>query len=232
MAKLISKNTRNFQYERVPEHEEVEMVSSLLPQYEQVVERPVRQGETLRTIAIKYRISVSELKRVNRLEKDSEFYALSHIKIPVKANSLLGEILQEESEKQSDACHQNGSAVEQDQRRQLLSSCTDTADDSDPDTCVGYVSIQQILREKSTRQEARRFLENMQADLARIKQKVVSNKGSLSEAAAALRDPRFVPLSPQPPPQGGLSWWRLFLCAVLLLLLLPLGYFVYLLKFQ
>uniref|UniRef100_A0A2P2I1S3 LysM and peptidoglycan-binding domain-containing protein 3-like n=1 Tax=Hirondellea gigas TaxID=1518452 RepID=A0A2P2I1S3_9CRUS len=240
MAKYIFKK-KSYEYEAIPlcGGEEMELASPpqpLLPQYEQVVERRVRTGETLCTIAINYRISVSELKRVNRLQNDSDFYALSSIKIPVRPNSELGDILKEEFEAYENEQQKlkNGSPAtatgDLAPRRSHLSSCT--TDDSDGDACVGYVSIQQILREKSTRAEARRFLENMQEDLMRIKEKVVSEKASLSEAAAALTDPRFVPLSSINGVDGGLSWCRLFFCAIVVLLLLPLAYFIYMFYFE
>ena len=58
---------RDYKYESLQQEEssddiqreEIELTSTFLPQYEQVVERPIRSGETLRTIALNYRISVS-----------------------------------------------------------------------------------------------------------------------------------------------------------------------------
>ena len=59
-------------------------------------------------------------------------------------------------------------------------------------------------------------------------QQVVTDKGSLEETAAALTDPRFVPLRAQGAPKETLSWGRLFGGALVLLLLLPLLYLAYL----
>ncbi|KAF2361677.1 Zinc finger UBR-type [Trinorchestia longiramus] len=181
--------------------EELQGAPPLLPQYEKVVERPIREGETLLMLALNYRISVSELKRVNRIQRDSEFHALSNIKIPVKPHSELNEILEAEANEvpQSNGLSTNGLPGRAVGRTQSLSSVRSwsscTAEGEDCDSCVGYISIQQILREKESRREARHFLENMRRDLARIKEKVVSQKPSLDEAAAALTDPRFVPLT-------------------------------------
>ncbi|XP_018027778.1 lysM and putative peptidoglycan-binding domain-containing protein 3 [Hyalella azteca] len=203
----------------------------LLPHYEKLVERPIRAGETLLMLALNYRISVAELKRVNRIQKDSEFHALRSVKIPVKPNSELSEILDDEAAQDAGIAGSPGPVASRTQSLssvRSLSSCTADADDSD--SCVGYISIQQILREKNSRREARHFLENMRRDLVRIKEKVVSQKSSLDEATAALTDPRFVPLKDSATREGeGVSWWRLFLCAILALLLLPLAYLVYLL---
>ena len=179
-------------------------------------------------------MQISELKRINRLQNDSEFFALKDVKIPVKANSLLSDILQEEADKclAESSSQSNGSVLPTAHRVHLSSYTSNDTDDSDGDSCVGYVSIQQILREKSTRHEARRFLENMQEDLSRIKAKVVSEKPSLLDTAAALTDPRFVPFTSTSTASVGISWWRLFLGAILLLLFLPVAYFIYLFHSQ
>lgn len=150
---------------------------------------------------------------------------------------MLEEILQEEADQfvsESQLNNSTNSESRTNGRSHLSSFTSNEADDtSDADSCVGYVSIHQILREKSTRKEARRFLENMRADLAKIKDKVVSEKGSLVETAAALNDPRFVPLTQHTSaPESVISWWRLFFGAILILLLLPVAYFIYLFHSQ
>jgi len=61
---------------------------------ETCMEAEVQPGETLASVALKYNVPPAELKRVNNLLKDAEFYALKRIKIPVKPASLLTEILQ------------------------------------------------------------------------------------------------------------------------------------------
>ena len=63
------------------------------PPLDQCVEAEVQPGETLASISLKYNIPVSELKRVNNIVSESHFYALKRIKIPVKAASLLTELL-------------------------------------------------------------------------------------------------------------------------------------------
>jgi len=60
---------------------------------DQCVEAEVQPGDTLQSLSLKYNVPLAELKRVNKLLKESEFYALKRIKIPVKTASLLTEIL-------------------------------------------------------------------------------------------------------------------------------------------
>jgi len=58
-----------------------------------LIEMEVQPGATLASIALKYNIPVAELKRVNNLLADNELFALKRLKIPVRPNSVLTEIL-------------------------------------------------------------------------------------------------------------------------------------------
>ena len=60
---------------------------------DQTMECDIQAGETLISLAFKYNIQVAELKRVNKILRDTEFFALKKIKIPVQPTSLLTEIL-------------------------------------------------------------------------------------------------------------------------------------------
>ena len=176
---------------------------------------------------------VAELKRINKIIQEKEFYALKSLKIPVKANSLLAEVLQQEQ--CEDEC---ASASVATTRAAMLgtrsvSSCSEY--ESDSEMHVGYISIDRILRDTRTKKEAKRFLDSMQKDLANIREKSNSYKSSLDEVAAVLRDPRFQPLARH---EGGcsgadwgISWWRILLFGTLLLVGIP--FFVYvILNFQ
>ena len=63
------------------------------PPLDQCVEAEVQPGDTLTKISLKYNIPVAELKRVNNIISENQFYALKRIKIPVRAASLLTELL-------------------------------------------------------------------------------------------------------------------------------------------
>ena len=58
-----------------------------------LIEMELQPGATLASIALKYNIPVAELKRVNNLLADNELFALKRLKIPVRPNSVLTEIL-------------------------------------------------------------------------------------------------------------------------------------------
>jgi len=60
---------------------------------DQTMEYTIKPEDTLLTISFKYNIQVAELKRVNKILRDNEFFALKKLKIPVQPTSLLTEIL-------------------------------------------------------------------------------------------------------------------------------------------
>ncbi|XP_063859945.1 lysM and putative peptidoglycan-binding domain-containing protein 3-like [Scylla paramamosain] len=200
------------------------------PEYEQVVDRPIKHGETLTGLALKYRIPVAELKRINKIIQEKEFYALKSLKIPIKANSILAEVLHQEQCQDEPASANVASTRAAVLGTRSVSSCSEY--ESDSEMHVGYISIDRILRDKRTKKEAKKFLDSMQKDLADIREKTNSYKNSLDEVAAVLTDQRFQPLDQQ---EGGcsgadwgISWWRILLVGALLLVGIPFLVYVYL----
>uniref|UniRef100_A0A8D0GC61 LysM and putative peptidoglycan-binding domain-containing protein 3 n=1 Tax=Sphenodon punctatus TaxID=8508 RepID=A0A8D0GC61_SPHPU len=53
--------------------------------------KDIQEGDTLNAIALQYCCSVADVKRVNNLINDQDFFALRSIKIPVKKYSVLTE---------------------------------------------------------------------------------------------------------------------------------------------
>jgi len=56
-----------------------------------IVEKPIRPQETIQAFAIRYRVPVSQLKRLNNLQNDQDFYALKYCRVPVRRFGLLHE---------------------------------------------------------------------------------------------------------------------------------------------
>ncbi|CAI2319574.1 unnamed protein product [Caenorhabditis sp. 36 PRJEB53466] len=48
-----------------------------------IIERQVKNGDTLNKLAIKYQVNVAEIKRVNNMVSEQDFLAFSKVKIPV-----------------------------------------------------------------------------------------------------------------------------------------------------
>lgn len=49
-----------------------------------IVEKPILPNETIQAFAIRYRVPISQLKRINNLQHDQEFHALTHCRVPVQ----------------------------------------------------------------------------------------------------------------------------------------------------
>jgi len=60
---------------------------------DQTMEYKIQPDDTLVSISFKYKVQVAELKRINMILRDAEFFALKKMKIPVHPTSLLTEIL-------------------------------------------------------------------------------------------------------------------------------------------
>lgn len=56
-----------------------------------IVEKPVLPDESIQAFAIRYRVPVSQLRRINNLQNDQEFYALSTCRVPVGRFGILHE---------------------------------------------------------------------------------------------------------------------------------------------
>ena len=59
----------------------------------ELVEYTIKSSDSLLSIALSCNCTVEELKRINKLINDQEFYALRFIKIPVRKYGLLSEVL-------------------------------------------------------------------------------------------------------------------------------------------
>lgn len=56
-----------------------------------IIEKPVHPNETLQAFAIRYRVPVAQLKRLNNLQNDQDFYALKYCRVPIRRFGLLYE---------------------------------------------------------------------------------------------------------------------------------------------
>ena len=152
-----------------------------------------------------FHLQIPELKRINRIEKDAEFHARNSLKIPVKPNSVLLEILNQETKvPKLDA--------------QPSSSSVPTA--LNGDMHVGVISIDRICKEK-TSTDAREFLEYMRRDLLDIQAKTDELSGQ-SDSETEPSDPgvrKFLECSGT---NWGLTWWVLLALGVIIVISVPL----------
>eukprot|EP00092_Neocalanus_flemingeri_P096115 GFUD01122328.1.p1 GENE.GFUD01122328.1~~GFUD01122328.1.p1 ORF type:complete len:289 (-),score=82.45 GFUD01122328.1:253-1068(-) len=79
---------------------------------DQTMECDIHASDTLLSLAFKYKVQVAEIKRVNNILGDAEFFALKKIKIPVRPSSLLTEVLPGDPPELGDFENNNGWKVE------------------------------------------------------------------------------------------------------------------------
>jgi LysM repeat protein len=142
---------------------------------DQTIECDIQPNDTLSNLALKYNLPLAELKRVNNIMKDSEFYALKRIKIPVKPSSFLRELIpgvHSETNRR-----ENGWYVESKEigASSNLSSSLVSSGYSSPCSELDSSTYKQENRDKK---KVKRFLKDMDKDLERIKDRQ-SNQNSL-----------------------------------------------------
>lgn len=191
-------------------------------------------------------LQISELKRINNLIRDQDFYALSSVKIPVKKHSFLIDQINKEEDlrKTSDTREKmeqnklsNGAAsLSADEDSYYDNRDTESVQDmSDPETqtlLIRKLSIGQTSRSQT--REAKEFLKNMDKDLSKFTSSRQMERDSLDEVISVLTNKSVYPFVP---PQKsnlrtdgtncGLSWKSVVVLVMIICLLIPLGYLIY-----
>uniref|UniRef100_U5EEC1 Putative cell wall macromolecule catabolic process n=1 Tax=Corethrella appendiculata TaxID=1370023 RepID=U5EEC1_9DIPT len=57
--------------------------------FEQTIEAQIQAGDTLQAISLRYNCTITELKRLNKIDKDNEIYARTTIKVPKNPHTIL-----------------------------------------------------------------------------------------------------------------------------------------------
>lgn len=65
-----------------------------LPRKVEVISVQLKAEDTLQALALRYRCTISELKRINKIHKENEIYARRFIKVPIQPFSILTESLE------------------------------------------------------------------------------------------------------------------------------------------
>ncbi|XP_017885391.1 lysM and putative peptidoglycan-binding domain-containing protein 3 isoform X2 [Ceratina calcarata] len=72
------------------------------PRKIEVINVPLKAEDTLQALALRYRCTISELKRINKIHKENEIHARRFIRVPVQPFSLLTETLEQNQSEQQD----------------------------------------------------------------------------------------------------------------------------------
>ena len=142
---------------------------------DQTIECDIQPSDTMKTLSLKYNIPVSELKRVNNIINEAEFFALKRIKIPVKPTSFLTDLLpgvHTEESRNNNGWLKDSAKESPNQLSSEISSRVSSGYSSpysEPDTDNARVNL--LFHESKDKKKVKRFLKDMDKDLDRIKER-------------------------------------------------------------
>ncbi|XP_011196742.1 uncharacterized protein LOC105221444 isoform X1 [Zeugodacus cucurbitae] len=91
LNKHLDEEKNPFEMERLPRMTILE--NGQLHSFENTIEAKVQVGDSLQALALRFRCTVADIKRLNKIDKDNEIYARKFVKIPVTPHSILLETL-------------------------------------------------------------------------------------------------------------------------------------------
>jgi len=184
-----------------PKKREVEGERRQQPR-DQTIETEIQPADTILSFSLKYNVPLAELKRVNNIIRDDEFYALKRIKIPVKPTSLLNELLpgvHSEKNRQS-----NGWFVETKDSPTSFGSSAYSSGHSSPEyasspysetrdlgeaaepVVANLLGVESLAPESKDKRKAKKFLKELDKDLERIREKQTEFENETIEEVCAV----------------------------------------------
>ena len=175
-------------------------------------------------------LQVAELKRINNLIRDQDFFARKFIKVPIKRHGLLTELVEKENQRNGGQKITLGGANNFDSAITVEDVASDSNSDSETNALlVRTLSIRGALGNQG--KEAQKFLKHMDKDLEKIRNSTKTYKNTLEEVATSLTCKRIHPLAPPGKMFNGVDcgmrWWSIVAIMLVIGLLLPLMYFLY-----
>lgn len=187
------------------------------------VEKEIKDGDTLQTLSLQYGCPVSELKRINNLIADQDFYARRTLKVPMRRDGILLEL--EESASLPNSNHFGPNLVN---GHRHSSDDDDNFSDDSQTEFVRTISIPGSLDGENKAAQA--FFNKMDKDLHNILEKTNTHKDSLQEVTSVLKETRFRPLAfpkaqPDCPNDGatlGCTFRNLVIAIIIIVIVIPL----------
>lgn len=176
-----------------------------------VLTRDIQEGDTLNAISLQYCCTVADIKRVNNLISDQDFFALRSIKIPVKKFSSLTETLYPPKGRQT----ARPSSVQYVPEHQEILSPNDSV---------------------SSTESAGSFLKEVDRDIEQIVKCTDTKRENLDEVVSALtaQQVRFEPdnrnFQRKDPYYGadwGIGWWTAVVIMLIVGIITPVFYLLY-----
>ncbi|WAR00903.1 LYSM4-like protein [Mya arenaria] len=172
------------------------------------VERNLAEDDTLQSLSLQYGCPISELKRINNLIQDQDFFALTRIKIPVKKHSFLIDRIKDDDQKVNsirkketslsngatcyNSFYDNGSLPDDSSTPTDSEAQTDLSDPENQRDFVKRISINRTSRGQS--REAQNFLRKMDQDISNIVKSARTERGSLDEVISVLTNKSVSPM--------------------------------------
>ncbi|XP_055968405.1 lysM and putative peptidoglycan-binding domain-containing protein 3 [Sorex fumeus] len=176
-----------------------------------VLTKDIQEGDTLNAIALQYCCTVADIKRVNNLISDQDFFALRSIKIPVKKFSSLTETLYPPKGRQTS----RPSSVQYVPEQPEILSPNDSV---------------------SSSESAGSFLKEVDRDIEQIVKCTDTKRENLDEVVSALtaQQVRFEPdnrnIQRKDPYYGadwGIGWWTAVVIMLIVGIITPVFYLLY-----
>ncbi|XP_053160026.1 lysM and putative peptidoglycan-binding domain-containing protein 3 [Hemicordylus capensis] len=174
------------------------------------ITKDIQEGDTLNAISLQYCCSVADIKRVNNLITDQDFFALRSIKIPVKKFSLLTE----------SQCFPKS--------RQISRSASTVYSEEYPDPSLPPESF--------STETVGNFLKEVDRDIEQIVKCNATKRENLNEVVSALStqqlsfEPDGKSIKRKDPYYGadwGIGWWTAVVIMVVVGIVTPVFYLLY-----
>uniref|UniRef100_A0A6B2F637 LysM and putative peptidoglycan-binding domain-containing protein 3 n=1 Tax=Bothriechis nubestris TaxID=1766655 RepID=A0A6B2F637_9SAUR len=175
------------------------------------ITKDIQEGDTLNALALQYSCSVADIKRVNNLITDQDFFALRTIKIPVKKFSLLTET----------------HCFPKNRQNSRSASSSYSAEFSDSSLAPELFS---------STETAGNFLKEVDRDIEQIVKCNATKRENLNEVVSALStqqlnfEPDGKPIRQKDPYYGadwGIGWWTAVVIMVVVGIITPVFYLLY-----
>lgn len=180
--------------------------------------RDIQEGDTLNSIALQYHCSVADIKRVNNLLTEQDFFALRSVKIPVRRFSVLTET--------HNAATLKSASPTGTRHLPQVSHITSLPSESSVDSCSSTDSVEGFLMEKDK-------------DIERLVKSTGPSRSGLSEVVSSLTQQQqqpllgeagYKPVKRKDPYYGadwGMGWWTAVAIMLFVGIVTPIFYLLY-----
>ncbi|KPM11298.1 LysM domain containing protein [Sarcoptes scabiei] len=125
------------------------------------IEHKIIANDTLQGIALRYNCSITQLKRINHIRSDQDFYVLKVIRVPVMKHGIFTELNDQDVDDDVNAQQKNCQLIDfsNDQNSQSVATKTQ----------VIQIGISKYLNKDQHDEKMTKFLDNLKTDLEEIR---------------------------------------------------------------